>query len=231
MVWTIVGQHATMLLDIGRTLDKLFLKVAPLTDRCESATAGSERAAQGFMLSMQSTTIYCCVGSLCGAPLHGSWVLVVLKRALYKVLSGARPVRRRAPGQLKGRQFAGGGAAAPAAPPGSAPVLSPAVGDCSPMWTQCDCAKTKRLPYIKRSWGERRQKYADDVMYLFLTETPRRLVRRFRIDIQDSPTDGCEVRRRWVQRSLLTLEGEGSKWPVKMGCDEGTKEGCFVEDD
>ena len=30
MVWTIFGQHATMLLDIGRTLDKLFLKVAPL---------------------------------------------------------------------------------------------------------------------------------------------------------------------------------------------------------
>ena len=38
------------------------------------ATAGSERAPQGFMLSMQSTTIYCCVGGLCGAPLHGSWV-------------------------------------------------------------------------------------------------------------------------------------------------------------
>ena len=85
----------------------------------------------------------------------------------------------------------------------------------------------KRLSYIKRSWVERRQKYAGDVMYLSLTEIPRRLVRRFQIDIQDSPTDGCEVRRRWVQRSLLTLGGEGSKWPVKMGCDEGTKEGCF----
>ena len=55
------------------------------------------------MLSMQSTIIYCCVGGLCGAPLHGSWV--VLKRALYTALSG----RRRAPGQLKGRHFFGVG--------------------------------------------------------------------------------------------------------------------------
>ena len=56
---------------------------------------------------MQSTTIYGCVGGLCGAPLHGSWVLVVLKRALYIAFSGAR---------RQGRHFAGG-AAAPAAPP------------------------------------------------------------------------------------------------------------------
>ena len=60
------------------------------------ATAGSETAAQGFMLSMQSTTIYCCVGGLCGAPLQGSWVLVVLKRALYIALSGARRLTRTA---------------------------------------------------------------------------------------------------------------------------------------
>lgn len=80
------------------------------------ATAGSERAAQGFMLSMQSTTIYCCVGGLCGAPLHGSWVLVVLKRALYKVLSGAR--RLTAPGTrtAEGAPICRDGAAAPAAP-------------------------------------------------------------------------------------------------------------------
>ena len=46
------------------------------------STAGSERAPQGFMVSMQPTTIYCCVGGLCGAPLHESWVLAVLQRAL-----------------------------------------------------------------------------------------------------------------------------------------------------
>ena len=66
------------------------------------ATAGSERAPQGFMLSMQSTTIYCCVEGLRGVPLHGSWVLVVLKRALYIALSGSTT------GQLKGRHFARG---------------------------------------------------------------------------------------------------------------------------
>ena len=41
MVWTIFGQHATMLLDIGRTLDKLFLKVAPLVQtRARSGRVG-----------------------------------------------------------------------------------------------------------------------------------------------------------------------------------------------
>ena len=42
MVWTIFGQHATILLDIGRTLDKLFLKVAPLVYIVEISGLGAE---------------------------------------------------------------------------------------------------------------------------------------------------------------------------------------------
>ena len=87
------------------------------------ATAGSERAPQGFMLSIQSSTIYCCVGGLCGAPLHGSWVLVGLKLASHIALSGVRRLTAPVTGQLKGRHFAGGGGRPPPPAPGSAPEI------------------------------------------------------------------------------------------------------------
>ena len=73
------------------------------------------------MLSMQSTTIYCCVGGLCGAPLHGSWVLVVLKRALCIALSGAGHHEAPSTRTAEGAPFCRGGA------PGSASGCTMAV--------------------------------------------------------------------------------------------------------
>ena len=95
------------------------------TELLSGATAGSERAPQGFMRSMQPTFHYHLLlrRSLCGAPLHGSWVLVVLKRALYMALSGAWRLTAPSTGQLKGRHFARGGGGRPRRPPWIRPWL------------------------------------------------------------------------------------------------------------